>query len=129
MAKPPTLFKQLSGLTRLSAHRQFGLVVGLAVVAALGVTIVLWATTPGYQPLLPDMAERDVAEAIDVLNRNGIDYRLDKRGALTVPENLIHEARLRLATQGLPRAPGVGFELLDQSGTLCACFCCAIAIS
>jgi flagellar M-ring protein FliF len=118
MAQSPTLIRQLSGLTRLPGHRQFGLVVGLAVVVALGVTVVLWATTPGYQLLLPDMSERDIAEAVDVLNRNDIEYRLDKRGSLTVPENLVHEARLRLATQGLPRSPGVGFELLDQNNGL-----------
>lgn len=120
MADQPSqiLIRQLTGLTRLPGHRQFGLVIGLAVVIALGVTIVLWASSPPYRPLLPDMAEQDVAEAINLLELNDIDYRLDRRGTLMVRSDRVHEARLSLATEGLPRAQGVGFELLDQGNGL-----------
>lgn len=44
-----------------------------------------------------------------------IPYRLDERvGAIMVPADKVHEARLQLAQQGLPKGGAVGFELLDQ---------------
>jgi flagellar M-ring protein FliF len=112
---PQNFGKQLAGLSRLPAHRQFGMVIGLAVVLALGATLVLWGMRPSYQLLLPGMAERDIAQAIAVLDRQSIPHRLEARsGALLVPATRLAEARLNLATEGLPRAEGVGFELLDQ---------------
>jgi flagellar M-ring protein FliF len=112
---PQTMGKQLAGLGQLPAHRQFGMVIGLAVVVALGITVVLWGIRPTYQLLLPGMAERDIAQALAVLDRQNIPYQLEARsGALLVPATRLAEARLNLATEGLPRAEGVGFELLDQ---------------
>lgn len=112
---PQTFSRQLAGLSSLPAHRQFGMIMGLAVVVAVGVTVALWGMRPSYQLLLPGMAERDIAQAISVLDRQNIPHRLDTRsGALQVPSTRIAEARLNLATEGLPRADGVGFELLDQ---------------
>ena len=44
-----------------------------------------------------------------------IPYRFaDNGGALEVPADKVHELRLRLAQQGLPKGGAVGFELLDQ---------------
>ncbi|MCC5866887.1 MAG: flagellar M-ring protein FliF [Gammaproteobacteria bacterium] len=112
---PRTISKQFAGLGRLPAQRQFGTVLGLAVVLALAVTVVMWGLRPGYQVLLSGAAERDIAQAVTVLSRQNIPHRLDARsGALMVPATRVAEARLNLATEGLPRADGVGFELLDQ---------------
>ncbi len=112
---PRTISKQFAGLGRLPAQRQFGTVLGLAVVLALAVTVVMWGLRPGYQVLLSGAAERDIAQAVTALSRQNIPHRLDGRnGALMVPATRVAEARLNLATEGLPRADGVGFELLDQ---------------
>jgi flagellar M-ring protein FliF len=112
---PQTLSKQFSGLSRLPAHRQFGLVLGLAVVAAIAVGVALWGFTPRYTVLLSGASADDAAAAVEALDRREIPHRLDEHsGALTVPANRVHEARLALATDGLPRAHGVGFELLDE---------------
>jgi flagellar M-ring protein FliF len=112
---PQTLSKQFSGLSRLPAHRQFGLVLGLAVVAAVAVGVALWGFTPRYTVLLSGASSDDAAAAVEALDRREIPHRLDERGgALMVPAARVHEARLALATEGLPRAHGVGFELLDE---------------
>jgi flagellar M-ring protein FliF len=114
-ALPLPLGRQLSAFTALPIQRQFGLLLGLAMVVAVAAILALWGLRPTYQPLLPGMSERDVVQAINVLGRLGIDHRLDPAtGMLTVPAVRMHEARLHLATEGLPRAEGVGFELLDQ---------------
>ena len=44
-----------------------------------------------------------------------IPYRFTEgSGAIEVPADKVHELRLRLAQQGLPKGGAVGFELLDQ---------------
>lgn len=44
-----------------------------------------------------------------------IPYRFaNGSGAIEVPADKVHELRLRLAQQGLPKGGAVGFELLDQ---------------
>ncbi|MFP1495620.1 hypothetical protein ACLB1Q_02225 [Escherichia coli] len=44
-----------------------------------------------------------------------VPYRFSEAsGAIEVPADKVHELRLRLAQQGLPKGGAVGFELLDQ---------------
>ncbi|MBN1238758.1 MAG: flagellar M-ring protein FliF [Gammaproteobacteria bacterium] len=114
-ALPLPLGKPLAAFTSLPMQRQFALLIGLAMVVAVGAMLALWGMRPTYEPLLPGMSERDVVQAMDVLTRLGIEHELDSAtGMLTVPAKRTHEARLHLATEGIPRADGVGFELLDQ---------------
>lgn len=114
-ALPQLLGRQVSGFTALPLPRQFGLLAGFAAVVALVITLGNWALSPTYQVLLPGLGERDKAQAITVLTRNGMPNRLDPvSGALMVPAPRAHEARLQLATDGIPREAGIGFELLDQ---------------
>jgi flagellar M-ring protein FliF len=44
-----------------------------------------------------------------------IAYKHSEGGAILVPADKVHEIRLRLATQGLPKGSGVGYELMDNS--------------
>jgi flagellar M-ring protein FliF len=112
---PQSIARQLLGFGTLPVQRQLGVLVGIGLVIALAVTIVMWGVQPAFTTVLPGMSERDKAEAIEILTRAGIANRLDAaNGALLVPESKIHEARLQLATGGLPREQGVGFELLER---------------
>jgi len=101
---PQTFGTQLAGITRLPAHRQFGLVLGLAAVAGLAVAAALWAMQPRYVTLLSPAASTSFVDAEGLLDQNDIPHRLDSRsGALLVPENRVAEARLQLSSEGLPR--------------------------
>jgi len=116
-ATAQSVARQLLGFGSLPLQRQLSILVGLGVVVALVVTLVTWGTQPTFQAVLPGMSERDKAEAIDLLTRAGIAHHLDtSTGAVMVPDSKVHEARLQLATGGLPREHGVGFELLDRDG-------------
>jgi flagellar M-ring protein FliF len=113
---PAQLQGQLQGLNRLSAVRQVGLIVGLAATIALGVAIVLWSQEPNYGLLYANLSDRDKAAVMDGLTQANIPYKLDAAsGAITVPATRVHDARLRLATMGLPQGSETGYELLDKS--------------
>ena len=106
---------QLQGLNRLSAFRQVGLIVGLAATIALGVAIVLWSQEPNYGLLYANLTDKDKAAVMEALTQANIPYKLDPAtGAITVPASKVHDARLRLASQGLPKGSEIGYELLEK---------------
>lgn len=119
MAVANNLSTQFQGFANLPALRQVGLLVGLAASVALGVAIVLWSQEPNYSVLFAGMADKDKAEVMTALDQAAIPYKMDAAsGALLVPAAKVHDARIRLATAGLPKASGSGFELLDKDSGL-----------
>ena len=103
------------GFYGLSMLRQFGLMAGLAASVAIGVAVVLWSQKPSYRMLYSGLAEQDSAAVVQSLQKSGISYELaDGAGTVMVPADDVHEARLKLAGEGLPKGVGAGFELLDS---------------
>jgi flagellar M-ring protein FliF len=95
--------------------RQALMLLMLAAAVALGVIAAQWAQTPSYTLLYGNLAEKDAAGVLDALGKAGIPYKIDETsGAILVPAKQVHEARLKLAGQGLPKGTGTGFELLDE---------------
>ncbi|MFO7602366.1 MAG: flagellar basal-body MS-ring/collar protein FliF [Gammaproteobacteria bacterium] len=115
LVKADTITAPWQGMITLPMARQLGLLVGLAVSIALGVTVALWMKTPTYTVLYSQLTARDAKEVIQVLNTAGVEHTVDTNtGALMVASSKIHTARLALAEQGLPRQAGAGFELLEK---------------
>lgn len=107
------------GFAQLPALRQIGLMVGLAASVAIGVAVVLWSQTPSYSLLYGSLSDKDATEVMEALQQNDIPYKLDERtGALMVPAKHVHDARLKLAAQGLPKGTAVGLELLQKEQEL-----------
>ncbi|MGM0811736.1 flagellar basal-body MS-ring/collar protein FliF [Thioalkalivibrio sp.] len=106
---------QFRGLVSLPLERQIGLIVALAAALTLVVSLVLWLTRPNYVVLFPNLPEQESAQVLEALEQSGVPFRLDPvSGAVQVPAAQLHEARLKLATEGLPKASGFGFELLEK---------------
>ena len=104
-----------NGFSGLPAVRQLGLMIGLAASVALGVAVVLWSQSPNYTLLYGDLDSQDNALVLDALQKANIPYKVeDGSGAVMVLAGKVHEARLKLSSQGLPKGQGVGFELLDK---------------
>ncbi len=93
--------------------KQLGAMVGIAVSVALGVAVVMWTQTPNYSLLDTALTERDSVEVIEVLQQGNIKYKIDGgSGALLVESSQLQDAKLKLASAGLPRSSGMGFELM-----------------
>ncbi|MCW8883864.1 MAG: flagellar basal-body MS-ring/collar protein FliF [Motiliproteus sp.] len=108
-----------AGFNRLGIFRQIGLMIGLAASVAIGFAVVLWSQEPDYRPLLNNLNSLDANQIIETLQISQIPYRIDhKSGALLVAADQIHNARLKLAAEGLSGRDNVGFELMDQQQAL-----------
>jgi len=61
------------------------------------------------------LSDRDGGAIIESLQQMNIPYKFaEGGGALLVASNQVHEARLKLASQGLPKGGNVGFELMEN---------------
>jgi flagellar M-ring protein FliF len=95
--------------------RQAGLLIGIAASVAVGVAVVLWSQTPNYSLLYGSLSDLDVSEIMETLQSAEIPFQLDhKSGAVLVPSDKVHEARIKLAAAGLPKTASTGFELLEK---------------
>ncbi|MCW8906062.1 MAG: flagellar basal-body MS-ring/collar protein FliF [Sedimenticola sp.] len=104
-----------AGLGQNPVVRQLGVMVGIAASVALGIAIVLWSQTPNYSVLFGNLAQKDAAEVVSALEQNGIPYKVNQAtGAVMVASGQLHEARMKLAGQGLPQSDSLGFEILQQ---------------
>lgn len=102
-------------LARLRANPKIPLLIAAAAAVAIIVALMLWAKSPDYRVLYSNLSDRDGGEIVTQLTQLNIPYRFaDSGGALLIPADKVHETRLRLAQQGLPKGGAVGFELLDQ---------------
>lgn len=102
----------------LSIPRQIGLLFGLAASIAIGLAVVLWSRDPSYVPLYSQMNARDSSEVVAVLERSGIEFKIDKNnGILMVPADSLQSARLKLAAEGLPRESSGSDEVFGGGGT------------
>jgi len=107
--------KSLEWMNRLRANPKIPLIVAGAAAIAILVAMVLWAKSPDYRTLYSNLSDQDGGAIVTQLTQMNIPYRFaDNGGALEVPADKVHELRLRLAQQGLPKGGAVGFELLDQ---------------
>jgi flagellar M-ring protein FliF len=89
------------------------LLLGVAVAVAVGVTIVLWWRGPDWSLLYGNLSDADAGSVVQSLQTAGIEYKLDNSsGAIMVPAERVHDARLQLAAQGLPASKGGGFAMI-----------------
>lgn len=110
---PPTSIARV--LLGLNAQQMMGLGVAVAATVAVLAGLFMWGQTPDYRVLYANLSDRDGGSIIESLQQQNIPYKFaEGGGALLVPANLVHEVRLRLASQGLPKGGTAGFELMES---------------
>ncbi len=115
-----SLLKQLRELptrfSSLSPGVRAALMAGAVIAIGLALGVGALARNGGdYQYAFTNLTQEDATEAGGVLKTAGIPYRTEANGsALAVPADKVYDARIVLATAGLPRGGGVGFELFDR---------------
>lgn len=105
----------IAGFNRLPARNKAGLAVAVAALIALAVASLMWGRTPEYRVLFSNLSDRDGGAIIAALGQMNVPYKhAEGGGAILVPADMVHDARLKIAQQGLPKGSNVGFELMDN---------------
>jgi flagellar M-ring protein FliF len=113
----PTATKQGASLARLQdipGMRQVFMLLALALAIGVGLWMFSWSQTPMYVPLYAELEQKDAAEIGDALRAAKFDFELDpSSGVITVANSKVQEARMLLASQGLPASPKGGYEAMQ----------------
>lgn len=100
---------------RIRANPKILFLIAAAASISIVIALILWAQKPEYRVLFSNISDQDGGSIVAQLGQMNIPYRFSGGGgAIMVPADQVHEARLKLAQQGLPKGGAVGFELLDQ---------------
>jgi flagellar M-ring protein FliF len=68
--------------------------------------------------LYSSLVLEDASEVAAVLERSSIKYRLSEaNGTIMVPSEDVQQARMMLASEGLPKGAGGGYELLEKGSS------------
>ncbi len=105
----------LQQFSALSATRQATLVATAVGSLAFFYWISTAARTGEYRTLYRGLEDAEAAQVVDALTSERIEYRIADGGtAIEVPASRVHEARMRVASRGLPSSSSPGFEIFDQ---------------
>ncbi len=101
--------------TRTSGGRKIMLMLGVAAVVAVMVAVWMWGQKSDYRVLFSNFSDRDGGAIVAELEKMNIPYKYAEGGAaILVPAERVYDARLKLASQGLPKGGNVGFELMEN---------------
>ncbi|MCK6405497.1 MAG: flagellar M-ring protein FliF [Rhodocyclaceae bacterium] len=102
-------------LSRLNNQQKLTLMLAVAAVVTLAVGALLWSRHGDFRVLFSNITERDGGAIISALEQQNVPYKFSDGGsAILVPGDRVHEIRLRLASQGLPKGGAVGFEVMEN---------------
>lgn len=99
---------------RLGEQQRIIFLVAVAALVAVVIGAVLWSRQPDWKVLFSNLNEKDGGAIVAALEQQNVPHRFNEAGSLLVPADRVHEVRLKLATQGLPRGGMVGFELMEN---------------
>jgi flagellar M-ring protein FliF len=116
MAQP---FSQL-GRQLAAVWKQLGInqrvSVLFAAVAVIGglVILSLWSSRSDYGLLYGKLDDGEAAKVVAALDDAKVPYRTGGSGSIYVPADKVHLMRMQLASKGIPKGDGVGFEIFDK---------------
>lgn len=95
------------------------MVLALAFVGAMIITVLLLIgvfKSVTYVTLYKDLDGAAASEVIDELEQMGIPHQITDGGSsIEVPSGDVYKARIRLASQGLPKSGTVGYSIFDKT--------------
>ncbi len=109
----PNWLQRLAALDRAQRMR---LVAGVALLVAAAVAAVVMGRQPDYRVLFSNLGDKDGGAVVAQLSQMNVPYKYSEGGgAILIPAERVHDVRLRLATQGLPKGSVAGFELMESN--------------
>ena len=111
------LLKQLAGIWKeLGLNQKITVsVTTLAVVVGV-VSVLVWSGRTEYSLLYGNLDPSEAGKVTKVLDDSNVEYKISNGGgSIYVPSSDVHQMRMNLATQGIPKGEGIGYELLDKN--------------
>lgn len=109
----PTLGQRFAALNQGQVLR---LALGVALFVVIGVVGLIMGRQADWRVLYANLSDKDGGAIIAQLSQMNVPYKYSEGGhAILVPADKVHDTRLRLASQGLPKGSVAGFELMENN--------------
>jgi flagellar M-ring protein FliF len=110
------LGRQLLGIWKqLGLNQRISVVLAAVVALAALFSLVFWSSRVDYALLYGKVDDSEAAKVLAYLDESKIPHKLGQSGgAIYVARDKVHYARMQLASRGIPRGDGVGFEIFDK---------------
>ncbi len=113
------LFSQLVSLySKLTSSQKIVIGGAVATIVAFLIFLVVYTSQKSaqdnYKVLFESLSSADAAKVIDKLEKDGVPYRIVKDNVIEVPQDVVYKERIAIASLGIPKESGVGFELFDK---------------
>ena len=117
MAANSQMLSQLSAaFSNLSLGKKLTLATLIIGSVAGFIFLMNWSGKSELQPLYANLDSEDASAILSKLKEQKIEYKIASNGStILIPEQHIYEMRMQMASEGLPRGSGVGFEIFDNT--------------
>ena len=111
------LLKQLAGIWKELGLNQKVTVMAAAFAVFAGlIAVLIWGGRIDYSLLYGNLDTAEAGRVTQALDSSSVKYKISQGGgAIYVPSSQVHQMRMQLATQGIPKGEGTGYELLDKN--------------
>ncbi|MCA3239630.1 MAG: flagellar basal-body MS-ring/collar protein FliF [Curvibacter sp.] len=103
-------------LATLDQGQMLRLGLGIVLFVAIAIAGLVMGRQAEWRVLYTNLSDKDGGAIIAQLNQMNVPYKYTEGGqAILVAADKVHDTRLRLASQGLPKGSVTGFELMEGS--------------
>ena len=100
----------------LESGQRLRLAFGAALLVVVVIAGVMMGNRAEWRVLYANLADKDGGAIVAQLSQMNIPYKhADGGSAILVQADKVHDTRLRLASQGLPKGSVVGFEMMESN--------------
>lgn len=112
------LFSQLAVLyTKLTQQQRIIIAVAIVGIVSFLIFMVVFTANKNvndkYEVLFDSLSSSDAAKVVEQLEKDEIPYELLDNNVIKVPKDVVYKERIAIASLGIPKDGGVGFELFD----------------
>lgn len=105
-----------AGLARMDQGQKLKLGLGALALLAVALALFFMGRQADWRVLYANLGDKDGGAVVAQLSQMNIPYKYTEGGgAIMVPADKVHDTRLRLASQGLPKGTVNGFELMESN--------------
>lgn len=105
-----------AGLSRMDSSQKIKLGLGALALLAIALALFFMGRQPDWRVLYANLSDKDGGAVVAQLSQMNVPYKYTEGGqAIMVPSDKVHDTRLRLASQGLPKGSVSGFELMEAN--------------
>lgn len=100
---------------QLGLNQRISVALAASVVLAALLSLAFWSSRVDHALLYGKLDDAEAAKVVAYLEDAKIPHKIGQGGgAIYVPRDKVHVTRMQLASRGIPRGDGIGFEIFDK---------------